>query len=70
MLFKLKYSQMKSRIKNPKLRAFVEGFKKTSVPVTVIDFLKDNDADFTIEFKSKIEKLAKDSEAVIKIVTG
>jgi len=50
---------MKSRIENPKLRAFVEGFKKTSVPVTVIDFLKDNDADFTIEFKSKIEKLGR-----------
>ena len=61
---------MKSRIENPKLRAFVEGFKKTSTPVTVIDFLKDNYAEFTIEFKSKIEKLAKDSEFVIKIVTG
>lgn len=61
---------MKSRIKNPKLRAFVEGFKKTSVPVTVVDFLKDNDAEFTIGFKSKIDRLAKDSEFVIKIVTG
>jgi len=61
---------MKSRIKNPKLRVFVEGFKKTSVPVTVVDFLKDNDADFSIGFKSKIERLAKKNEAVIKIVTG
>lgn len=68
MLFKLKYSQMKSRIKNPKLRAFVEGFKKTSTPVTVIDFIKGKG--FSLGFKTKIDRLAKDSEFVIKIVTG
>ena len=70
MLFKLKYSQMKSRIENPKLRAFVEGFKKTSTPVTVIDFIKGKGDDFSLGFKTKIDRLAKDSEFVIKIVTG
>lgn len=59
---------MKSRIENPKLRAFVEGFKKTSTPVTVIDFIKGEG--FSLGFKTKIDRLAKDSEFVIKIVTG
>ena len=70
MLFKLKYSQMKSRIENPKLRAFVEGFKKTSTPVTVVDFLKENDAEFTVGFKNKVKRLANKNEVVIKVVTG
>ena len=59
---------MKSRIENPKLRAFVEGFKKTSTPVTVIDFI--NDAEFTIGFKNKVKRLANKNEVVIKVVTG
>lgn len=59
---------MKSRIENPKLRAFVEGFKKTSTPVTVIDFIKGKGEG--LGFKTKIDRLAKDSEFVIKIVTG
>ena len=70
MLFKLKYLQMKSRIKNPKLRAFVEGFKKTSTPVTVIDFLKEGGDDFSIGIKTKVKRLVNKNEAVIKVVTG
>ena len=45
---------MKSRIENPKLRAFVEGFKKTSTPVTVIDFIKGKG--FSLGFKTKIDR--------------
>ena len=70
MLFKLKYSQMKSRIENPKLRAFVEGFKKTSTPVTVIDFIRGKGDGFSVGFKTKVERMAKENEFVIKIVTG
>ena len=61
---------MKSRIENPKLRAFVEGFKKTSVPVTVIDFLKEGGDDFSIGIKTKVKRLANKNEVVIKVVTG
>ena len=55
---------MKSRIKNPKLRAFVESFIKPTPPPTVVDYLRKNN----LKISYKLNQALKHHKSIMKIV--
>jgi len=55
---------MKSRIENPKLRAFVESFIKSTPPPTVVDYLRKNN----LKISYKLNQALEHHKSIMKIV--